>query len=359
MTIHGAKGLEFDTVVLADLDRGDFGRRAPMFVVGRDGDGEIDRVVAYPSAGARALEPRLAEMYESTLEGEIVSELSVLYVAITRAKSRLRIIVPPTKERKDGGITLPNNLAGVLRAALVGDAPLEAGSVAWKRGDEDALTTPPAATTRGPDGNRRTVSSSPRLAEGAASGALVAASGGEQTHGDRVRRALVASASLGADIGTATHAIMERIEWLDGPASLPDAQDGTPEATAAHIVRTALASPAVRAMLDRDAAIARLGGESVDVERERPVLIATGRGVLAGRFDRIVVAREGGRPVACEVIDYKTDSCASDEDARAIAVRYAAQMAAYRQAAATLYELAESKVRVWLVILGAGRVVEC
>ncbi len=86
MTIHRAKGLEFEIVCVADLGRGPI-RRAPLIRVGRDGS--IGLRLAEPGTGKR--EPALAYTAlgaeEQRLEQQ--EERRLFYVAMTRARERL------------------------------------------------------------------------------------------------------------------------------------------------------------------------------------------------------------------------------------------------------------------------------
>ncbi|HEX5323882.1 MAG TPA: UvrD-helicase domain-containing protein, partial [Capsulimonadaceae bacterium] len=70
MTIHKAKGLEFDAVVLPELQMAL--QRAPTLVYQRDPETlAIAAVSSYPSRVVRALEPRLAAMYEDHMAQEV------------------------------------------------------------------------------------------------------------------------------------------------------------------------------------------------------------------------------------------------------------------------------------------------
>jgi ATP-dependent exoDNAse (exonuclease V) beta subunit len=86
MTIHRAKGLEFEIVCVADLGRAPW-RRADVLRVGRDG--RFGLRLAEPGTGKR--EPALAykELGDEQLEAEAREERRLFYVAMTRARERL------------------------------------------------------------------------------------------------------------------------------------------------------------------------------------------------------------------------------------------------------------------------------
>ncbi|HEV2768618.1 MAG TPA: 3'-5' exonuclease, partial [Solirubrobacteraceae bacterium] len=84
MTIHAAKGLEFPTVVLADLGRRPPARRPDLAV----GDGVAGvRVIGFEGRGAPTA--ALERLTERALERAGAEERRVLYVGATRARDRL------------------------------------------------------------------------------------------------------------------------------------------------------------------------------------------------------------------------------------------------------------------------------
>ena len=85
MTIHAAKGLEFDVVCLADLGRNGRGD-APVLRVG-DGGRVGLRVATLEGARAKALD--YEELEQEAKRREAEEEQRILYVAATRARHRL------------------------------------------------------------------------------------------------------------------------------------------------------------------------------------------------------------------------------------------------------------------------------
>jgi ATP-dependent exoDNAse (exonuclease V) beta subunit len=86
MTIHRSKGLEFETVCVADLGRGP-ARYGQLVRVGTDG--RLGIALARPGGGRR--EPALAhaELGERARERDEDEERRLFYVAVTRARERL------------------------------------------------------------------------------------------------------------------------------------------------------------------------------------------------------------------------------------------------------------------------------
>ena len=95
MTIHSAKGLEFETVVLPDVHRQLSGRSGPVEV-----DGKLGLV-----ATKFGREESLYHKWLTNLrkDRDVAEEMRVLYVAMTRARQRLCIVAHP-KARNYGSI---------------------------------------------------------------------------------------------------------------------------------------------------------------------------------------------------------------------------------------------------------------
>ena len=86
MTIHRAKGLEFEIVCVADLGRGPW-RRADLLRVGRDG--RIGLRLGEPGTAKREPALEYGALGDEQAAAEAMEERRVFYVAMTRARERL------------------------------------------------------------------------------------------------------------------------------------------------------------------------------------------------------------------------------------------------------------------------------
>lgn len=87
--------------------------------------------------------------------------------------------------------------------------------------------------------------------------------------------------------------------------------------------------------------------------------IIAARRVGPSQFDRVVVFRKAGKPIAAELIDYKTDQVSTGAgtlDDRAD--HYRPQVEAYRQALAALTGLEASAIRARLAFTETDTILE-
>ena len=383
MTVHQAKGLEFDIVVLPELDAQLVGQR-PRVVISRPGPAKpIDRVLRYVSKDLWPLLPREFETMFAEHQRRMAEEaFCVLYVALTRAKRAVHLVVAPSAENEK---SVPGTFAGVLRAALVSGERLEPGAVAYEAGDPEwflplstkDLKAPPEETPEavGP-AVVRLAASPERLTRG-----LDRRSPSQLEGGGRVRLAdrLRIDAAEAMDRGSVIHAWFELIEWLDtgepGDDALrraagPVASAGVDVAAAIRQFRAALARPAVRAALIRATfeKAPKPGAETPihagphvsrprwQVSREMPFAVRDGDALLSGKIDRLVVLYDGNQPLGADVLDFKTDAIPGG-DAEALRARvawYRPQLEAYRRAACRLAGLEANQVSARLVFTEPG-----
>lgn len=374
MTVHAAKGLEFDAVVLPDLEDGWSLGAGDMLIERDDPLGPVEGVSLYVRRELRRLKPRLERMYQQRFAREAVEELCVLYVSMTRAKHVLEMIVQP---RRDA--TPKHSLAGVLLSALAPGATPLADSTLWERSSPDdwgehvgAHAREDAPPERDPVElivRRPARTRASRLQRRSPS----ALEGGRRLD---LREAMRIPEASSLERGTLLHAWFEAIEWLDDgrpdePALLGIARrNAFSEETARGLLpdfEAALAGEAVRGILSRAAYADRCApGDALEARRESPFAVRepdaeTGEAwLLAGQFDRLVIGRRGGSPAWAEVIDFKTDNVAPD-DMLELAERvafYRPQIESYRRAACATLGLAPERVAAKLVFTSCDRVME-
>jgi len=365
MTVHAAKGLEFDAVICPELE-GLLSGRSGRFDWERErADGPVSFVTRHVDERRVRLDADLEALAHANGARRVEEALCLLYVAMTRAIHRLELIVPA----RDPAAEPTFSFAGLLRAAL-GPGPAVDG-VLWAHERNAAAWFTP---------QRASVADAPEAGEvprlHLAAGAPAArtpeprsASAGRATV--RAAQILTPPDRFGLARGALVHRWLAELEWLDAPApddthlrALARGVEHDEEVVRAALAsfRAALAAPAIAALLRRPAGA---GGEAFEVWRERrfALHLPEARGahgaeeLWQGAFDRVVVARAGGRALRAELIDWKNEQLPAAE-AGARAELHRGQLAAYRRVLARILDLEERRIRMVVAFLHPGVVVE-
>jgi ATP-dependent exoDNAse (exonuclease V) beta subunit len=135
MTIHQAKGLQFDIIVLPELDVSLEGQPPPV-VVGRPGPTQaITSVCRYVKKELQPFFPaHVQEMFRAHTTEVVNESLCLLYVALTRAIHALYLIVAPSKPTER---TVPKTWADLVRSALCSGAQAVPETMLYEHGTPD------------------------------------------------------------------------------------------------------------------------------------------------------------------------------------------------------------------------------
>ena len=136
MTVHQAKGLEFDIVVLPDLlgplveGHDTFLHRRPSI------DSEIDLVCRYMGrdSGRSFLPDEFLPLFDEFEDRKARDSFCVLYVAMTRAVHALHVFVPHGMQRVRGS---KGHAAYLLKDAFAGGKELEPAATMHENGDKE------------------------------------------------------------------------------------------------------------------------------------------------------------------------------------------------------------------------------
>ncbi|MCA9206404.1 MAG: PD-(D/E)XK nuclease family protein, partial [Planctomycetales bacterium] len=380
MTVHQSKGLQFDIVVVTELETDLIGQRDQL-VTGRPSrTSPIDRVCRRASKEVRALLPESWQrLFTEADELDMAESLCVLYVAVTRAIHALHLIVGPSSETER---SLHKTFGGLVRAALTDGERIEPQAIAFEHGDKHWYENPGVERTA-----RRTSSTAPtesltplpvRLAAPAErrSRNLERVSPSGLEGGSRVKLSDVSSddgieRSDSLRRGTLIHAWFEQILWIE---------DGLPESAtlkqlANEVLESAISDEDLQQLLDEFQALlgdTRISGRlsrtaypslsdaELKVENERPIAVREGNRLLVGNIDRLVTAydRKSGQPIAADILDFKTDIIMpGDEKTLNKKVRYyQPQLQAYRRAVQRITNLPPDKVTARLLFTYPRRV---
>ena len=370
MSVHAAKGLEFDAVILIDLESVlGKGERSGLAVRRQGGDprAPYDVVTHTLPAAESPLLPQLQELQTASKSLRVQEELCVLYVALTRARAHLELVIDDP-----GDNHAKNSCAGILLQAL-GIDEFPPGALTWdsqwqaplarsSRAPGSAAPAPcvrseaclrlrPAAWSLG--------SRVPSVHEGAKLAAPRASAECFQDHAAARQR------------GILWHAWLARIDWIEG--GLPEAatlldwsRAITPFAVSQREVAeflAALSSAQLRAELSRDRAALRLGAQTSELRLLREQRFAfvragePGMEVVQGVLDRAVVSRAQGR---AEIVDFKSDALGACDEAalRERAESYRPQLELYREGLARLEGLEPERIGLRVCFVVPGRIFE-
>lgn len=404
MTVFGAKGLEFDMVVLPELDRNIKGFPS-KFIVGHktpdDATTPISLVLKNPGEKIRTFLPNeYLRAADHQLQAEVEESLSELYVAMTRAIHQLVMIVPalpkPKPGKKKSSSSTKTTFAETLRRGLTekGDQPPAAGTIyshgnplwfkvkkkgktsAGKKKDFKAVIRKLDCSVK----SGETPHHVPRIAPSSLHKSAVGSKKTAKTDG-QPKIQLVSTTSVeprwteGRALlwGTCMHACFEHaVEWLDAPEGKePELLCGdgelreilneilrfkkvsiSPDEVIAAFHKNRRQRPIIEAL----STTRYSGPKPPEIQRERRFIVWTGKGeIMRGSIDRLVIRRDdSNKVVGIEVLDYKSDT----GDAEALAENYRGQLDAYRDAVATLFSVDPSIVKTTLVFVTTGKVVE-
>jgi len=368
MTIHAAKGLEFDAVVLPELDGKFFPRHNRVLTDRPDPDGAITGASNAASELLCRLDPKgLLPMHMGQRSRGTRELLSVLYVAMTRAAHRLDLIVQHRKEDKE----ITGSFAGILRAAL-GRGPADGKGVLWSHPANAMAWCPP---TRPEEAAQPEVPASAPTPSMETTGVpripprrAPSSAGNDPSATPDAATLLAPDSNPAAVLGTLVHRLFEEVHWLEdfhGDDEFllallePKESDAGVRQEALALFRTGLESDVLRASLSRPA-----GEAEVFVERPFSLLLPqaaeTGSGEIhaSGTFDRLVIHSKGGTPVSAEVLDYKTDRVEKEAAVAASVEHHRPQMDMYRRAAARIAGIDEDRVTTHLIFVRPGAVCE-
>ncbi|MGI8979518.1 MAG: UvrD-helicase domain-containing protein [Pirellulaceae bacterium] len=374
MTIHQAKGLEFDAVFLPELDSRLL-NQPPAFVAGRDSPlSSVNRVIRYAGDDVqRLLPPEWHQLFGEDRDRRLREALCTLYVAMTRPVHALYLIIQAPGEKQEKN--LPKTCAGMLRSVLHPALNPLPDTILFEQGDSDWVnwlpkSTPKASPKEQPDSKSRTLllADSSRPTRG-----LVRASPSGLEGGARVNlgRLLGEKSAYGLAYGSLMHAWFETIEWLDDGAPTDGDLRAIAAACSARIgelptrslplddFRKALRGPRVAALLSRQHYELSANGKHISLEalRELPFAFRQDDELLSGSIDRLVLVRQSGKLTAAEVIDYKTDTVTSPAQLPELTKFYRPQLEAYKRAAARITGLSADRITAKLVFLSADEVI--
>ena len=364
MTVHQAKGLEFDMVILPDLQPGrggDMAKSDPELLAGpAGGDTSPPWLLAAPRRILAENDAVLGAVLDRENADSCYEELCVLYVAMTRAKRGLYAITSfPGKNSQTftPAAFLKKQLStdgeGAAEIAIGGEAVKQLfreGRWEWFKSATMPETEKTAGAPEWPlDFSSRTARRK-TLNRVEPSGREARERKGAWFFSAEARDVL--------DFGSAIHELFQQVTWV---------REVDADALAAAWLAKAVCAPDVqrdaveqfkRAMQAPELreALARPAGD-VELWREKRFDLVDGRNWVTGTFDRVVIERDArGRVMRAGIADYKSDRIGAESDIRRAVETYRGQMELYRAALQRILGCKASDISVRLLFTRAGRV---
>ncbi|MEZ5941572.1 MAG: UvrD-helicase domain-containing protein [Planctomycetaceae bacterium] len=378
MNIHQSKGLEFDIVVLPELDEA-LAKAPDYYTLGPNRLAPPEFVAVQQSREMFALLPEeLRAAYDDAMDRQCTESLCVLYVGMTRAVHALHMLVPPSAKPD-----FTRTTAGLLRAGLAPTVPPLPETELYALGDPDwyakSNVTPPELVevkVMEPLCIQLAESDESRKRQMA----RVTPSAQEGDSRVKLSHVLPRGNSTALDRGTLFHAWFEEIKWLD--ESVPS------DETLRRIARTMpiqnlnvdqclrefhamLRQPQLAWTLSRKSYAAaqdislsepvrqQIGAAPVDLEvvNEKRFSVLVDNQLVSGSIDRLVLISRNFQLLAADILDFKTDSIPeSDAELQDLIAFYRGQLETYRRAVSRIYQLDASRISARLVLLSAGRI---
>ena len=370
MTVHKSKGLSFDAVIVCDLDQAIW--KTPDIMEWHENPCDLPNLVGmYASDYLDEVLPEYKEMRIELHKGQINDALCLLYVAMTRAKHAMHLVIPCRKN----ATRHHKKFDGLLLQSIEKAQKQEPNSIIWTAEHSDStwvdafseaskeeLFSLPTIVIQQP--------SNPfELGRGIAISSPSSLEGGGKTN---INERFAGGTNEAFDRGTIVHRWLEDIEWLEELPTIQTLIETAPRGEAArfseegllHIAQSvihALQTNEIQQLLTKPEGELKVYCEQdfalrVDVGTQLGKLTLKEPTDIRGSIDRLVVYYDdSGDPIRAHVIDWKTDSYNPEELSEKIG-HYAPQLSSYRLAAATLLGIDLSNVSANLVFISTGEV---
>lgn len=340
MTVHKAKGLDFDMVIVAGFGTRPIVRTSSRSVhVQRQDQGEIDWIMDLPRKGITVLDPVLARARQAHTDDEIFESLCLLYVAMTRAKLGLYCISesPRSNSRTARWHDVMDAAFGYPEVAR------EEDNISWKKewGDfnwyaekepkPEVVVEVALDAIAGPlPESRKTLRRMP--------------SPSQESHSiDNSIRQM--GSNVGRIFGTHMHDFLALVEWVDVEN---DEQIENLVAQADESLRERL-----RNLLKSESGktVFMKPDSKCHLWREKPYVLRKGSQVAQGIIDRAVLYIDASGQIDRVIIyDFKTDRLEPGRSAeQQLAERYAVQLERYAEAVNVLTGVGQEAITTKLI----------
>lgn len=322
MTVHKAKGLGFDAVLLPDLENSSFDDESRMKVMESEHDGQVTHhVLMAPVKDIRNADARLREEMERWAVDQCYEQFCVLYVMLTRAVHGTYCLLeakknkPNERKRNEADWIRESVMESVERDESMGKF---SGRLLYEHGGWDWLDSKPVSDREIVD--KEVVC---KLAEAESRHAGIVAGGTKRKNFSQM---LMDRGGL--EYGNLLHECFETIQWWEGELHWNAHQE------IRNLVIECIENPKVKAYF-----VARDG---LRVYREQPIESILDGIWVSGVIDRLLIEyNKDGKAMNAAIMDFKTDRVGDPSE---LVERYGDQLARYKKMICQTYSLSEENV---------------
>jgi ATP-dependent exoDNAse (exonuclease V) beta subunit len=139
MTIHKSKGLEFPVVIMPFAEE-DYSRspKDKLWITANEATFGLPKVLIDNSKAVEGFGDEAKRVYNQKSQEDLLDNINVLYVALTRAEEQLYIISQTLNPRKDG--EYPNNMASFFVKYLINEHQFDENKLEYEFGNPTKLS---------------------------------------------------------------------------------------------------------------------------------------------------------------------------------------------------------------------------
>lgn len=139
MTIHKSKGLEFPVVIFPFAEE-DYSRKPKdkLWLSNEEQTVELPKILIDNTSSVEGFGEIAKAVYDSKKQEELLDNINVLYVALTRAEEQLYVISQMLEPKKDG--EYPNNMASFFIKFLQNQSLFDEGKLEYAFGNAKKLS---------------------------------------------------------------------------------------------------------------------------------------------------------------------------------------------------------------------------
>ncbi|MFT5905970.1 MAG: ATP-dependent helicase/nuclease subunit A [Cryomorphaceae bacterium] len=322
MTVHKAKGLGFDTVLLPDLENSGFDDESRVKVIESVHDGQgAKHVLMAPVKDVRNADAVLRQEMECWSVDQCYEQFCVLYVMLTRAVHGTYCLLDAKKNKPKAR---KKNEADWMRESVAGSVERDeslgefSGRLLFEHGSWDWLADKSVRENDGANDSKVI-----KLTESQSRQASVLAGGSKRKNFSQMMMD-----RGGLEYGDLVHQCFESIQWWEGELHW----SGDEKISA--LVLECIDNPKVKPFFE--------SREGLKVYREQPIESILDGVWVSGVIDRLLVEfDEEGKALNAAIMDFKTDIVGEPDE---LVDRYGEQLNRYKRMICKTYELTDENV---------------